>query len=472
MSSQQGFFSSYAAQNRPTGATSAATGAQSTSSYGRPQPAAVPQSYTIPQTTQAQTSGLSQAGLQQASSGYAIEGRDAQLTGDMTGYLKWASELTNDTVISGSSDYAQLSNLKNAMIELKSSYFNPNSGLSVKGAEGDELSIRFLHIEHEIEGLLRRRIDYTTKDHLTGERTIDYTSLVNEKETQVVELEKKIQNLEERLKRSNAREIELENKIVALKAETLSLKGVTGKKLDDAVKREQEYDRAQLDLKTLQETFATTAGIWQQQLNGYKLKYPTDNKFELDSSVTQKLTSGNIKPITVGDFSFLEVQSNRTVEVPVQDTRTKRLIHLLTSNFKTIFEKYPKLKTEMNLELQEFFNQELIDIIEVDELDRLVEIVKFVPQSVRVENVYAYSSAKTRRVEFHLRVLLKALLEECEALKVKHGAVLSLDEGVVGMINQEIMGVVNVDDILKVFRVVPKIVEVERIVEKVVERIV
>ncbi len=34
------------------------------------------------------------------------------------------------------------------------------------------------------------------------------------------------------------------------------------------------------------------------------------------------------------------------------------------------------------------------------------------------------------------------------------------------------MGVVSVDDILKVFRVVPKIVEVERIVEKVVERIV
>ena len=34
------------------------------------------------------------------------------------------------------------------------------------------------------------------------------------------------------------------------------------------------------------------------------------------------------------------------------------------------------------------------------------------------------------------------------------------------------MGVVDVDDILKVFRVVPKIVEVEKIVEKVVDRIV
>lgn len=33
-----------------------------------------------------------------------------------------------------------------------------------------------------------------------------------------------------------------------------------------------------------------------------------------------------------------------------------------------------------------------------------------------------------------------------------------MDEGVLGMISAEIMGIVNVDDILKVFRPVPKIV--------------
>ena len=82
------------------------------------------------------------------------------------------------------------------------------------------------------------------------------------------------------------------------------------------------------------------------------------------------------------------------------------------------------------------------------------------PEVVKVENVYAYSSEKSRKVEFHLRVLIKALLEELEKLKMKTGAVLTLDEGVIGMIKTEIMDVVNVDDILKVFRVVPKIVEV------------
>ena len=81
----------------------------------------------------------------------------------------------------------------------------------------------------------------------------------------------------------------------------------------------------------------------------------------------------------------------------------------------------------MDERLTEFFQQELIDIIEVDELDRVVEIVKYVPQTVKVENVYAYSSEKSRKVEFHLRVLIKALLEELEKLRVRSGAVLEID---------------------------------------------
>ena len=98
--------------------------------------------------------------------------------------------------------------------------------------------------------------------------------------------------------------------------------------------------------------------------------------------------------------------------------------------------------------------------------------MKYRPQVVKVENVYAYSSEKSRKIEFHLRVLIKALLEEMEKIKAKTGIIPEMDEGVTAMIRQEIMGIVNVDDILKVFRVVPKIVEVEKIVEKIVEKVV
>lgn len=170
--------------------------------------------------------------------------------------------------------------------------------------------------------------------------------------------------------------------------------------------------------------------------------------------------------VTIGDFR------DRVVEVPVSDARTKHLIHMLAVQMKKFVDKYPKLLVECDARLVEFFQQELIDVIEVDEIDRIVEIVKYVPEVVKVENVYAYSSEKSRKVEFHLRVLIKALLEELEKLKRKSGLVLELDEGVLGMIRAEIMDVVNVDDILKVFRVVPKIVEVEKIVEKIVERVI
>jgi hypothetical protein len=138
----------------------------------------------------------------------------------------------------------------------------------------------------------------------------------------------------------------------------------------------------------------------------------------------------------------MEVYSERQVEIPVQDSRTKRLIHILASQMKQLTIKYPKLRAEINLELQEYFSQELIDIIEVDELEKIVEIVKFIPQSVRVENVYAYCSEKTRKVEFHLRVLIKALLEQLEKIKIKTGIVLEMDEEIIAMIKAEIMGLV------------------------------
>lgn len=171
-------------------------------------------------------------------------------------------------------------------------------------------------------------------------------------------------------------------------------------------------------------------------------------------------------------FTTIETQSNKTIEVAVQDSRTKHLIYLLATNLRRLSDKYPKLSSEFSPELAEFFQQELIDVIDADELERIVEIVRFVPQAIRVENVYAYSSSKSRRVEFHLRVLLKALLEEFGKAKARYGAVFDIDEGVIGLINQEILDIVSVDDILKVFRSTPKIVEVEKIIERVVERVV
>ena len=44
-----------------------------------------------------------------------------------------------------------------------------------------------LLLEHEIDGLLKRRIDFSVRDREGGHRVMDYTGLLNEKENQIVE---------------------------------------------------------------------------------------------------------------------------------------------------------------------------------------------------------------------------------------------------------------------------------------------
>lgn len=62
--------------------------------------------------------------------------------------------------------------------------------------------------------------------------------------------------------------------------------------------------------------------------------------------------------------------------------------------------------------------------------------------------------------------MIKALLEELLRVKTKSGLTLEIDEGLLGMINAQIAGFVEVDDVLRVFRTLPKILEVEKVVER------
>lgn len=133
-------------------------------------------------------------------------------------------------------------------------------------------------------------------------------------------------------------------------------------------------------------------------------------KFEHEGELTALMRSEGIGSSVVNGVVNVIDYRDRVVEVPVSDARTKHLIHMLAVQMKKYFDKYPKLREECDVRLVEFFQQEIIDLIEVDEMERVVEIVKFVPDVVKVENVYAYSSEKSRKVEFHLRVLIKALL--------------------------------------------------------------
>ena len=70
-----------------------------------------------------------------------------------------------------------------------------------------------------------------------------------------------------------------------------------------------------------------------------------------------------------------------------------------------------------------------------------------------------------------MRILIKSLLETMEKVRAQ-GVELEIDEGLIGMIRAELMDIVDVDDILKVYRPVARVVEVPKVVEKVVDNIV
>ena len=126
-------------------------------------------------------------------------------------------------------------------------------------------------------------------------------------------------------------------------------------------------------------------------------KYPGD-RFNLNHEISGILQRSGVSVYNINGVETIEVKSEKTIEVPVQDTRTKQLIHLLAVNLRNLSSKYPKLLTELDQRLVEYFQQELIDVIEVDELDRVVEIIKYVPQAVRVENTFSYGCTKNRKV--------------------------------------------------------------------------
>ena len=143
-----------------------------------------------------------------------LNGEGIDISAERAVALNW-SQSEGNLIVSGSSEVATLTGLRGAILKMKEEFFNANSGVVIAGDKREAYDRRFLLLEHELDGLLKRKINFTAKE---GERNLDYTGLLNEKENQIVELEKKIQNLEQRLRRASLRENDLENEIVRLKS--------------------------------------------------------------------------------------------------------------------------------------------------------------------------------------------------------------------------------------------------------------
>jgi hypothetical protein len=92
-----------------------------------------------------------------------------------------------------------------------------------------------------------------------------------------------------------------------------------------------------------------------------------------------------------------------------------------------IYSRYPKVKEEADVQLIELLNKEVINVVDADGLSKITEIIKYVPSLVKVENIYSFNNDRQRKIEFHLRVLLKALLTEFQRMKDVSGVTPEID---------------------------------------------
>ena len=97
--------------------------------------------------------------------------------------LQWSSigDGRSDVVIHGESDFAILKNLRNVLLSLQTEFTEGGSKVVFTGEKKDDLNKRLILLEGEIDGLLKRKINYSVRDNVGGTRVLDYTGILNEK---------------------------------------------------------------------------------------------------------------------------------------------------------------------------------------------------------------------------------------------------------------------------------------------------
>jgi hypothetical protein len=135
----------------------------------------------------------------------------------------------------------------------------------------------------------------------------------------------------------------------------------------------------------LSEKFRVAAELYRRQIEQLRRDNPSLS-ISFDDQILETLRMANTRVTDINAAGAVQIEKEVKVtkEVPVQDARTKYLIHALSMHLKRLHEKYPKLKGELDAKLTEFLSEEMVEMIHNDELDRIVDIVRYVPQLVKV----------------------------------------------------------------------------------------
>lgn len=81
-------------------------------------------------------------------------------------------------------------------------------------------------------------------------------------------------------------------------------------------------------------------------------------RIDIDRNLNDLLSSERVTIDRIeGGVVFMERFLEKVIEVPVQDARTKHLLHIFASELKRLSGKYPKILNEMDVRLTEYFQQ-------------------------------------------------------------------------------------------------------------------
>lgn len=149
--------------------------------------------------------------------------------------------------------------------------------------------------------------------------------------------------MEERLRRASKREVELEDEIVRLNSAFRRLQNpnVTKAEIESILVGAAQIKVVEDKYNRLRSQITAFSGLVNSQFEKLRAQ---GIRFEYESNLSALLREESLDVSVVNGVLNLTEFREKVVEVPIQDARTKHLIHMLAIQMKKYFEKYPKLR--------------------------------------------------------------------------------------------------------------------------------
>lgn len=257
-------------------------------------------------------------------------------------HLSWTESPHKTLTVVNGSDVEEISQYKSILQSLKYDFEDAHPAAS-DGTKRENLEKRLILLEHEIDGLLKRKINFTSKDS-SGTRFLDYTTILNEKENEIITLHKKIDNLEGRLKAHKEEDSHLKAEIARLNEviKTINNPHVTREDIDDLLLNHIETVNLHKQTQKLKSKTTASHHLLKTHLEDLKLKgVKVDNEDKLRDLVDEhKDVSVSLKE---GVVHMVETK-DRVIETTTQDAKTKELIKQMGLEIHRIYSRYPKIR--------------------------------------------------------------------------------------------------------------------------------